>query len=71
MLRVRKTLPIIVFVVAILAGSVGARAAAIFTFVQSGGDVVGTLSGSLNLSGASAIGTTPPTTRTLNRLLVT
>ena len=55
----RQAALLIVFVVAILAGSAGARASAIFTFVQSGGDVVGTLSGSLNLFGASAAGPTP------------
>lgn len=55
----RQAVSLIVFVVVILAGSAGARASAIFTFVQSGGDVVGTLSGSLNLSGASAGETTP------------
>ena len=53
----RQAALLIVFVVAILAGSAGARASAIFTFVQSGGDVVGTLSGSLNLFGATGLAT--------------
>jgi len=53
----RQAALLIVFVVAILAGSAGARASAIFTFVQSGGDVVGTLSGSLNLFGATGFAT--------------
>jgi hypothetical protein len=53
--------PILAAVVGLtaLAGAGSARATAIFTFSQVGSNVVGTLSGSLNLTGAVFDGTTP------------